>query len=288
MFVVLGAVIVIASVIGGFVMSHGRPGALWQPNELVIIGAAAVGAFLISNPGKIIKAVAAGLPALFRASKYGKPLYMDLLSLLYQLFTKMRKDGLMAIESDIEAPADSEIFRRYPAILAEHHSMDFLTDYLHLMISGNLDAFQIENLMGLELETHHQESSQPASALTRLSDALPGFGIVAAVLGVVITMSYIGGDPAELGHHVAAALVGTFLGILLAYGFVGPVSIALEHQAREQTKFLECIKVCILAVLNGYNPAVVVEFGRKVLYSTERPSFSELEARIKETKQTTA
>jgi len=288
MFVVLGAIIVIASVIGGFVMSHGHLGALWQPNELVIIGGAAVGAFLISNPGKIIKAVVAGLPALFRASKYSKPLYMDLLSLLYQLFSKMRKDGLMAIESDIEAPADSEIFRQYPAILAEQHSMDFLTDYLRLMISGNLDALQIENLMDLELETHHQESSQPASALTRVSDALPGFGIVAAVLGVVITMSYIGGDPAELGHHVAAALVGTFLGILLAYGFVGPMSIALEHQAREQAKFLECIKVCILAVLNGYNPSVVVEFGRKVLYSTERPSFSELEVRIKEKKQASA
>ncbi len=285
MFVILGVIIVIASVIGGFMMSHGNLASLWQPNELVVIGGAAVGAFMISNPGKIIRAVAAGLPALFRASRYDKPLYMDLLSMLFQLFTKMRKDGLIAIEADIEEPADSEIFKQYPAILADHHSMDFLSDYLRLMISGNMDVQQIENLMDVELETHHQESSQPATALTKVSDALPGFGIVAAVLGVVITMSYIGGEPAELGHHVAAALVGTFLGILLAYGFVGPMSVALEHQAREQAKFLECIKVCILAVLNGYNPSVVVEFGRKVLYSTERPSFSELETRIKEKKQ---
>lgn len=285
MFIILGAIIVIASVIGGFLMSNGHLAALWQPNELVVIGGAAVGAFMISNPGKIIRAVASGLPMLFKKSKYSKGLYLDLLSMLYQLFNKMRKDGLMAIEPDIEEPEKSEIFKHYPAILADHHAMNFLSDYLRLMISSNLDAHQVESLMDLELESHHQESSQPSVALTKISDALPGFGIVAAVLGVVITMSYIGGDPAELGHHVAAALVGTFLGILLAYGFVGPVSVALEHQARDQAKFLECIKVCMLAVLNGHNPSVVIEFGRKVLYSTERPSFSELEARVKEKKQ---
>lgn len=288
MFVILGVSVVIASVIGGFLMSHGNLAALWQPNELVVIGGAAIGAFMISNPVKIIKAVAGGLPALFRGSRYDKTLYMDLLSMLYQLFTRIRKDGLIAIENDIEDPAASEIFSQYPSILADHHSMDFLTDYLRLMVSGSLDANQLENLMDLELETHHQESSQPSMALTKVSDALPGFGIVAAVLGVVITMSYIGGEPAELGHHVAAALVGTFLGILLAYGFVGPMSIALEHQAREQAKFLECIKVCILALLNDYNPSMVVEFGRKVLYSTERPSFSELETRIREQRQASA
>jgi len=285
MFVILGASVVLASVIGGFLMSHGNLAALWQPNELVVIGGAAAGAFMISNPVKIIKAVAGGLPALLRGSKYNKHLYMDLLFMLYQLFSKIRKEGLIAIENDIEEPAGSEIFKQYPSLLADHHSMEFLTDYLRLMVSGSLDVNQIENLMDLELETHHQESSQPSMALTKISDALPGFGIVAAVLGVVITMSYVGGDPAELGHHVAAALVGTFLGILLAYGFVGPMSIALEHQAREQAKFLECIKVCILSLMNGYNPSMVVEFGRKVLYSTERPSFSELETRIRENRQ---
>jgi chemotaxis protein MotA len=288
MFVILGVVVVIASVIGGFLMSHGNLAALWQPNELIVIGGAAVGAFMISNPGKIIRSVAHGLPALFRKSKYSKEIYLDLLSMLYKLFNKMRKDGLVAVESDIDEPENSEIFKQYPVILADHHAMDFIADYLRLMISSNLDAMQVENLMDLELETHHQESSQPSIAMTKVSDALPGFGIVAAVLGVVITMSYIGGDPAELGHHVAAALVGTFLGILLAYGFIGPMSVALEHQARDEAKFLECIKVCMLAAMNGFNPSVVIEFGRKVLYSTERPSFIELEARIKESKQATA
>lgn len=284
MFVVIGALVVLASVIGGFVLSHGHLAALWQPNELIVIGGAAAGAFLISNPGKIIKAVLAGLPALFKGSRYDRRMYLQLLSMLYQLFTKVRKEGLLAIESDIDDPAGSAIYKQYPAVAADHHAMNFLNDYLRLMISGTMDAHQIENLMDLELETHHQEAAQPASALTKVSDALPGFGIVAAVLGVVITMSYIGGDPAELGHHVAAALVGTFLGILLAYGFVGPMSVALEHQARDQGKFLECIKVCILANMNGYNPAVVAEFGRKVLFSTERPSFRELETHLREGK----
>ncbi len=284
MFVVIGALVVLGSVIGGFVLSHGHLGALWQPNELIVIGGAASGAFLISNPGKIIKSVVSGLPALFKGSRYNKRMYMQLLAMLYQLFNKVRREGLLAIEADIEDPPKSEIYKQYPAVMADHHALDFLNDYLRLMISGSMDAHQIENLMDVELETHHQEASQPASALVKVSDALPGFGIVAAVLGVVITMSYIGGDPAELGHHVAAALVGTFLGILLAYGFVGPMSVALEHQARDQGKFLECIKVCILANMNGYNPAVVVEFGRKVLFSSERPSFHELETHLKDSK----
>ena len=284
MFVIIGTMVVLASVAGGFLMSHGNLLALWQPNELLVIGGAAFGAFLISNPGKIIRAVGKGLPSLLRKGRYDKSMYLDLLSMLYQLFNKMRKDGLVAIESDIDEPENSAIFREYPAILANHHAMDFLSDYLRMMISSNLDANQLESLMDVELETHHQESNQASVALTKVSDALPGFGIVAAVLGVVITMSYIGGDPAELGHHVAAALVGTFLGILLSYGFIGPMSIALEHQARDEAKFLECIKVCILAVVNGYNPSVVIEFGRKVLFSNERPSFSELESHIKDRK----
>lgn len=288
MFVILGSLVVIASVIGGFLMSHGNLAALWQPNELVVIGGAAVGAFIISNPGKIIRAVAGGIPGLLRKSKYSKETYLALLAMLFQLFTKMRRDGMLAIEMDIEDPDKSELFRQYPVILADHHAMTFIIDYLRLMISGSMDAMQVESLMDLELETHHQESSRPSAALSKISDALPGFGIVAAVLGVVITMSYIGGEPAELGHHVAAALVGTFLGILLAYGFVGPVSIALEHQASDQSKFLECIKVCMLAILNGYNPAVAIEYGRKVLYSTERPSFRELDDYIKSAKQAAA
>ncbi len=284
MFILIGFVVVLGSVLGGFVLSKGHIGSLWQPNELIVIGGAAMGAFLISNPMKVIKAVGSGIPAVLKGCKYNKQMYMDLLSLIYAVLMKARKDGLMSIESDIEDPKTSEIFKKFPKILADHHAMDFLTDYLRMMVSGNLDPMQVETLMDLELETHHNESGLPASALTRVSDALPGFGIVAAVLGIVITMAHIGGDPAELGHHIAAALVGTFLGILLAYGFVGPLSVALEHLAREDSKFMECIKVCLLASMNGYSPQIVVEFGRKVLYTTERPSFRQLEEKIKEKK----
>lgn len=284
MFIIIGAIIVLVAVIGGFVLSKGHLAALWQPNELIVIGGAALGAFITSNPGKLIKAVFSSVPAVLKGSPYDKAMYMDLLALLYQLFNKARKDGLMSLESHIEEPAASDIFAGYPKILANHHAIDFLTDYLRLMVSGNLDVHQVENLMDVELETHHSESGLAAGALTKVSDGLPGFGIVAAVLGVVITMSHIGGPPAELGHHVGAALVGTFLGILLAYGFVGPFASAMEHLAREETKFLECIKICLLASMNGYSPALVVEFGRKVLFSTERPSFRELEDRVKEKK----
>jgi chemotaxis protein MotA len=284
MFIIIGAIIVLVAVVGGFILSKGHLASLWQPNELIVIGGAALGAFITSNPGKIIKAVFAAIPAVLKGSPYDKAMYMDLLSLMYQLFNRARKEGLMALESHIEEPEASDIFAAYPKILANHHAIDFLTDYLRLMVSGNLDVHQVENLMDVELETHHNESGLAASALTKVSDGLPGFGIVAAVLGVVITMGHIGGPPAELGHHVGAALVGTFLGILLAYGFVGPTASAMEHMAREETKFFECIKVCLLASMNGYSPAIVVEFGRKVLFSTERPSFRELEDRVKEKK----
>lgn len=281
MFIIIGAIVVLASVIGGFILSKGHLGALWQPNELIVIGGAAFGAFLTSNPAKIIKEVFTSIPSVLKGSPYNKAMYMDLLALLFALFNKARKDGLMSLEAHIDDPQSSDIFTAYPKILADHHAIVFMTDYLRIMVSGNLDVHQIENLMDLELETHHAEGGLASSALSKVSDGLPGFGIVAAVLGVVITMGHIGGPPAELGHHVAAALVGTFLGILLAYGFVGPYSAAMEHMAREETKFLECIKVCLLASMHGYSPALVVEFGRKVLFSTERPSFRELEDRVK-------
>ena len=281
MFPIIGALIVLASVAGGFVLSHGHLSALWQPYELLVIGGAALGAFFIANPPKVVKAVAGNLPALFAGSKYTKALYLDLLGLIYDLAVKARKDGLMSIEDHIENPGESAIFQNYPKLQKHHHVIEFLCDYLRLMVAGNLNPFQLENLMDVELETHHEEAELPGGALSKVADGLPGFGIVAAVLGIVITMSYIGGSPQELGGHIAAALVGTFLGILLAYGFVAPASVALEHQAREEGKFMECVKVCLLAMVNGYVPQLVVEFGRKVLYSTERPSFRELEERLK-------
>ncbi len=278
---IIGFIIVIGSVFGGYVLSHGVLLALWQPYELLIIFGGAVGGFITANPGKVIKKVLAGIPVLLKGPKYNKQSYMDLLGLLYELFAKSRKEGLMALENDIEEPESSEIFTKYPKILKDHHTLDFITDYLRLMVGGSMNPMELENLMDLELETHHQESELPSSAVVTMADGLPGFGIVAAVMGVVITMGAISEPPEVLGHHIAAALVGTFLGILLAYGFVGPMGAYLGHIAREESKYLECVKVCILATLNGYTPQIAVEFGRKVLYSTERPGFLELEEHVK-------
>lgn len=278
---IIGCIIVTACVLGGFVLSHGEVMALWQPYEILIICGAAFGAFVIANPGKVIKAVFAAIPLMLKGSKYNKKLYLDLLGLMFDIFSKSRKDGLMALENDIEEPKQSPIFKKYPKIAADHHVLDFITDYLRLMVGGNMNPFELENLMDIELDSHHHQASQAHTAITQVSDGLPGFGIVAAVLGIVITMASIGGPPEVLGHHVAAALVGTFLGILLAYGFVGPMANSLEHIANEEAKFYECIKVCLMATLNGYAPQIAVEFGRKSLFASERPGFAELEAHIK-------
>jgi len=249
-----------------------------------MIGGAAAGAFFVANSGKVIKSTLKALPNVLKGSKYSKALYLELLSLLYDLLAKVRKEGLMSVESDVDNPDQSPIFAKYPRILADHHAIEFLTDYLRLMVGGNLNAFEIENLMDVEIETHHHEGEIPVGALAKLADGMPAFGIVAAVMGVVHTMESVGLPPAELGKLIAAALVGTFLGILLSYGFVGPLSTLLEHKLNEQTKMLQCMKVTLLASLNGYAPQIAVEFGRKVLYSTERPSFAELEAEVKQRK----
>jgi chemotaxis protein MotA len=196
----------------------------------------------------------------------------------------VRKEGLMTIEGDVENPAQSPLFARYPRVVADHHVLEFLTDYLRLMVGGNLNAFEIENLMDNEIGTHHHEGEMPIHRVAKRGDALPAFGIVAAVMGVVHTMESVGIPPSELGMLIAHALVGTFLGILLAYGFVGPLASLLEQKLDESTKMFECIKVTLLASLNGYSPALAVEFGRKVLYSTERPSFLELEQHVKQKK----
>jgi chemotaxis protein MotA len=203
------------------------------------------------------------------------------MALLYDILAKVRKEGLMAIENDVENPKQSPLFSKYPRILNDHHVTEFITDYLRLMVGGNLNAFEIENLMDNEIETHHHEGEIPIHALSRLGDGMPAFGIVAAVMGVIKTMGSVGAPPAELGLMIAHALVGTFLGILLAYGFVTPLATLLEQKLGESTKMFQCIKVTLLSSLNGYSPALAVEFGRKVLYSTERPSFSELEKHVK-------
>ncbi|MBB3244573.1 chemotaxis protein MotA [Herbaspirillum sp. Sphag64] len=284
MLVIIGYVVVMASVFGGFAMAGGHLGALFQPIELLMIGGAAGGAFLVGNNGKAIKATLQALPTVFKGSAYTKALYMELMSLMFEILTKSRKEGLMSIEGDIETPESSPIFSKYPGVLADHHLIEFMTDYLRLMVSGNMDAFQIENLMDNEIETHHHEGEVPAHCIAKLGDGMPAFGIVAAVMGVVHTMESVGIPPSELGMLIAHALVGTFLGILLAYGFVGPLASLLEQKLHESTKIYQCVKVTLLASLNGYAPALSIEFGRKVLFSTERPSFQELEEHVKQAK----
>ncbi|HUW50170.1 MAG TPA: flagellar motor stator protein MotA [Sulfuricella sp.] len=284
MLVIIGYLIVAGSVFGGHVLAGGHLGALLQPVELLMIGGAATGSFLVGNSKKGIAATLKALPTVFKGSKYSKALYMELFALLYEVLSKVRKEGLMAIERDVDSPQESPVFSKYPEIVSDHHVIEFLTDYLRIMVGGNLNAFEIENLMDNEIETHHHEGEVPVGIIAKMGDAMPAFGIVAAVMGVVHTMESVGIPPAELGMLIAHALVGTFLGILLAYGFVGPLSTLLEQKHNESTKLLECIKVTILASLNGYAPQVAVEFGRKVLYSTERPTFIELEDHVRQSR----
>ena len=281
MLVIVGYIIVCFSVFGGFAMAGGHLAALLQPIELLMIGGAAAGAFLVGNTAKVIKATLKDLPKVLTGSKYGKDNYMEMLALLYELLSKVRKEGLMSIEGDVEEPHESPIFSKYPKIASDHHVIEFMTDYLRIMVSGNLNAMEIENLMDVEIETHHHESMVTSHVLAKMGDGMPAFGIVAAVMGVVHTMESVGIPPAELGMLIAHALVGTFLGILLAYGFVGPLATLLEQKVEESTKMFQTIKVTLLANLNGYAPAMAVEFGRKALNSTERPSFAELEEHVK-------
>ena len=281
MFVIIGYVVVCASVFGGFAMAGGHLGALFQPIELLMIGGAAGGAFFVGNTMAAVKATFKAIPVCFKGMKYSKNTYMELMALLYELLGKVRKEGLMSIEGDVERPHESPIFAKYPTILHDHHVVEFITDYLRIMVSGNLNAMEIENLMDVEIETHHHEAMLPSHTIAKLGDGMPAFGIVAAVMGVVHTMESVGIPPAELGMLIAHALVGTFLGILLAYGFVGPLAGLLEQKAEESTKMFQTIKVTLLANLNGYAPAMAVEFGRKVLVSTDRPGFTELEEHVK-------
>jgi chemotaxis protein MotA len=282
--VIVGYVVVCASVFGGYAMAGGHLAALFQPLEVLMIGGAGLGAFFVGNDMKAIKATIATLPKVFQGSKFTKTLYLNLLAMMFELLTKIKKDGMMSIESDIEEPEQSAIFQKYPDVTKDHHLMDFICDYFRLMLTGNMDAFQIENLMDNEIDTHHAEGHVPVHCVARIGDGLPAFGIVAAVMGVVHTMENVGIPPAELGILIAHALVGTFLGILLAYGFVGPLATVLEQKLNESTKMYQTVKVIILASLNDYAPVIAIEFGRKVLNSTERPGFLELEERIKQAK----
>ncbi len=282
MFVIIGYVIVLGAVFGGYALEGGSFAVLIQPIELLTIGGAAGGAFITTNPPKVLSATIKALPKLLQGSKYTKARYLALMALLFDILTKIRKEGMMAIESDVEEPHKSALFLKHPVISSDHHLVEFITDYLRMMVSGNMNPIEIESLMEQEIDTHHHEAMAPSHALQKSADGLPAFGIVAAVMGVVKTMASVGKPPAVLGEMIAAALVGTFLGILLSYGFVGPLAGVLEQKVDESTKELNCIKATLLANLQGYAPALAVEFGRKILYSTERPTFLELEKHVKQ------
>jgi chemotaxis protein MotA len=282
MLVIIGYIVVVGSVLGGFMLHGGKLGALFQPFELLIIAGAATGAFVVGNSIKTLKATAQSLLPLLKGSKYNRERYMSLMAMLYDILTKVRKEGMMSIERDVEAPDQSPVFGRYPEIATDHHLIEFVTDYLRLMVSGNMNPLEIETLMDQEIETHHTEGDIPAQAIQKVADGLPAFGIVAAVMGVVNVMGSVGEPPAILGGKIGAALVGTFVGILLAYGFVGPLTGLIQQKLEEATKELQCVKVTLLACMQGYAPQVAVEFGRKVLYTTERPTFGELETHVKQ------
>ena len=282
MIAMIGSIIVLASVAIGFLMAGGNLLLLWHPSEIVVIIGAALGAFITSHPLKVVKASFANAIGLFKPPAYTRDAYVDLLKLVFDLLVKARKEGLLAIESDIENPAKSELFSRYPSIVADHHMLEFITDCLRLMVGGNLDPNELESLLDYELETHHKETLEPAHAVQKVSDALPGFGIVAAVLGIINTMSAIeGSSNAEIGMKVGVALTGTFLGILVAYGFVGPIAAAMEGRAHEEGKAFEVVKMALVASVRGYPPQVAVEFARKLLFADVRPTFVDLEAHLK-------
>lgn len=287
MFIILGYLIVFFSVFGSFVALGGSLGALYQPFELLLIGGAAVGAYFAAASGRSISLLIKAMGGAMKKTPYNKAMYMELMGLLYALLNKSRRDGMMAVESDIEDPQQSAIFTAYPNILKDNMLIDFICDYMRIMISGNMSAFEIEALMDQEIDSYHQEKSVPADALHSVADALPAFGIVAAVLGVIKALASVDQPPAILADLISKAMVGTFLGILLAYGFVAPLAQVMDQRNNSAVKVLECIKVTLLANLNGYPPPLAVEFGRKVLFTLDRPSFIELEEHVRQPRANT-
>jgi chemotaxis protein MotA len=276
MFAIIGIVVVFGAVVCGYLMEHGNLRVLLQPAELVIIAGAAIGTVLVANPLHILKKIAAGVLGVFKGATVTKERYLDTLKMMYTLLTKARKEGLMALESDVEEPTKSPIFTKHPNFLKDHHARDFLCDTLRMAVTGT-DPFELDQLMDLDLEVHHRDASQPVAALSTMADSLPGLGIVAAVLGVVITMGALGGPPEEIGHKVAAALVGTFLGILLCYGLVGPLAANMSKTADEEHAYLSVLRVLIVSFLKGSAPIMAVEFGRRAIPGHLRPSFQEVE-----------
>ncbi len=281
MLTIAGAVIVLAGVLGGFVLEGGPILLLLQPAELLIIGGAAIGSILIATPVKVLKGLAARLPGVLVGAGPSKAAYLEVLTLQYETFLNAKKNGYIALEQDVTDPASSPIFSKYPGVLKNHHALTFMCDSIKLLVDGSVSPPQLEEMMDAELETHHEEGARHPGILAKVGDSLPGLGIVAAVLGVVITMQAINGPPEEIGHKVAVALVGTFVGILLCYGFVQPLSMNMEAMGHDEAKFLQCIKAGTLAFANGSAPIVAVEFARRVIFSYDRPTNAEMEGACK-------
>ena len=274
---IIGIIVVVASVIGGYVLSQGKVAALFQPFEVLIIGGASLGAFLQANTASTFMHVFKKSLKMF-SSRFTHTFYLEVLKMLYEILNKSRREGMMAIEADVEDPTASPIFSKYPGILKDAGMTAFVCDYLRIMSSGNMAPHELEGLFDMELNSLKEDLEHPAHAVARIADGMPAMGIVAAVLGIVVTMGLLGAvEQNALGAHVAAALVGTFLGILAAYGFFGPLATAIEHDAKEELNVYEAIKACLVASASGMPPTLAVEFGRKVLFPAHRPSFSELE-----------
>lgn len=288
MFVMIGVLVVLSAIIGGYLMEHGKLAVLMQPAELVIILGAGIGSVLIANPLHILKKIASRSIATLKRSKYTKNFYLENLSMYFELLNKARKGGLLAMEADIEEPEKSEVLSKNADFIKDHHTRDFLCDTLRMAITGGVDPFDLDQMMEVDMEVSHHEASEPVAALSTMADSLPGLGIVAAVLGVVITMGALGGPPEEIGHKVAAALVGTFLGILLCYGFVGPLASNMAKLADEEHAYHQVLKVLLLAFIKGNAPIQALEFGRRAIPMRVRPSFKEMEDACKALKAAAA
>ncbi|MGC2637900.1 MAG: flagellar motor stator protein MotA [Acidobacteriaceae bacterium] len=277
MFAIIGILVVFGAVMGGYLMEHGHMAVLLQPAELLIIGGAGAGTLLIANPLRILKRIAAGAAGIFGGTQFGKARYLATLKMMYELLQKARRGGMLTIEADVEKPEESPILNAYPEFIKDHHARDFVCDTLRMVITGGVEAFDMDQMMDLDMEVQHHGEEEPVTALATMADSLPGLGIVAAVLGVVITMQALGGPAEEIGHKVAAALVGTFLGILLCYGLVGPVSQNMAKTTAEEHAYLYVLRVLMLAFIRGQPPVVAVEMGRRAIPGHVRPSFTEVE-----------
>src|SRR5579862_9482959 len=277
MFAIIGIVVVIGAVMGGYLMEHGQIGVLMQPAELIIIGGGALGTLLIANPLSILTRIVKGLIGVLKGSPFTKAFYPETLKMMFELFMQARKQGMARLEEDVEDPHKSQVLNKYTAFLSHHHAVAFMCDTLRMSISGGVPAFDLDQMMEMDMDVHHQEAAQPVAALSTVADALPGLGIVAAVLGVVITMGALGGPPEEIGHKVAAALVGTFLGILMCYGFLGPLASNITKINDAELDFLRVLRQGVMGFVRGSAPILAVEFARRSIPGELRPSFKEME-----------